>query len=380
MTDVFGAEFLDRLHSAGAIKDQASFEALRTSGFPNRRVEAWRYTDLAAQLAQTLTPAGLRINQEQSGLFGPIPSVEPVDGDALSLLNAAVGGEGFLFEVPAGAKLKPTFACFGAMAEHALVNATNKITVGEGGEAVLVERWGNVDDSWINSDTTIELAANAKLTRIILVEDGAEGTQTHRTFTALGENARYDALVVTLGGGLHRIEQHADINASGAHAGLAALVLKRNKEHSDFVTNVRHLAADTTSDQQVRTVVDGDATAVFQGGIKVAQDSQRIEGDQLSRALMLSDRAQAFTKPELEIFADDVKCSHGATVGDLDEDALFYMRARGVDEAAARALLILAFAREPFEAMELPEAVEDMLEAKVQDWLGVTGRFEALEV
>ena len=259
MTDVFGAEFLDRLHSAGAVKDQASFEALRTSGFPNRRVEAWRYTDLAAQLAQTLTPAGLRINQEQSGLFGPIPSVEPVDGDALSLLNAAVGGEGFLFEVPAGAKLKPTFARFGAMAENALVNATNKITVGEGGEAVLVERWGNVDDSWINSDTTVELAANAKLTRIILVEDGAEGTQTHRTFTALGENARYDALVVTLGGGLHRIEQHADINASGAHAGLAALVLKRNKEHSDFVTNVRHLAADTTSDQQVRTVVDGDA-------------------------------------------------------------------------------------------------------------------------
>lgn len=378
MTDVFGAEFLDRLHSTGAIKDQASFETLRTQGFPNRRVEAWRYTDLAAQLAQSLTPAGLRINQEQSGLFGPIPQVEPVEGDALSLLNAAVGGEGFLFDVPAGARLKPTFARFGAMAEQALVNATNKIRLGAGASATLVERWGNVDESWINSDTTIELAEEARLTRIILVEDGAEGTQTHRTFTTLGENARYDALVVTLGGGLHRIEQHVDIKAPGAHAGLSALVLKRGKQHSDFVTNVRHLAADTTSDQQVRTVVDGEATAVFQGGIKVAQDSQRIEGDQLSRALMLSDRAQAFTKPELEIFADDVKCSHGATVGDLDAEALFYMRARGVDEAAARALLILAFAREPFEPLDLPEAVETMLEAKVQDWLGVTGRFEAL--
>ena len=104
MTDVFGAEFLDRLHSTGAVKNPAPFETLRTNGFPNRRVEAWRYTDLAGQLAQTLTPAGLRINQEQSGLFGPNPAVESVEGDALSLLNAAVGGEGFLFEVPEGVR------------------------------------------------------------------------------------------------------------------------------------------------------------------------------------------------------------------------------------------------------------------------------------
>ena len=380
MTDVFGAEFLDRLHSAGAVKNQAPFEALRTHGFPNRRVEAWRYTDLASQLAQNLKPAGLRINQEQSGLFGPNPSVEAVEGDALSLLNAAVGGEGFLFEVPAGARLKPVFARFGPMAGGALVNATNRITVGEGAAAVLVERWGQTDESWMNSDTTIDVADGGQLTRIILVEDGAQGSQTHRTSTALGENARYDALVVTLGGGLHRIEQHVDINKPGAHAGLSAIVLKKGKEHSDFVTNVRHLAEDTTSDQQVRTVVDDEATAIFQGGIKVAQDSQRIEGDQLSRALMLSDRAQAFTKPELEIYADDVKCSHGATVGDLDEDALFYMRARGVDETAARALLILAFAREPFDALELPEAVETMLDGKIQEWLGVSGRFEELDL
>ena len=112
----------------------------------------------------------------------------------------------------------------------------------------------------------------------------------------------------------------------------------------------------------------------------MAQDSQRIEGDQLSRALMLSDRAQAFTKPELEIFADDVKCSHGATVGDLDEEALFYMRARGVDERTARALLILAFAREPFDVLEMPEAVQTMLDGKVQAWLGVAGDFGALDL
>lgn len=380
MTDVFGAEFLDRLHSTGAVKNPAPFETLRTNGFPNRRVEAWRYTDLAGQLAQTLTPAGLRINQEQSGLFGPNPAVESVEGDALSLLNAAVGGEGFLFEVPEGARLKPVFARFGPMDSNALVNATNRITVGAGAEAVLVERWGQTDESWMNSDTTIDIAEGGHLRRIILVEDGGAGTQTHRTFTTLGENSRYDALVVTLGGALHRIEQHADLTRPGCHAGLSAIVLKRAQEHSDFVTNVRHLAEDTASDQQVRTVVDDQATAIFQGGIKVAKDSQRIEGDQLSRALMLSDRAQAFTKPELEIFADDVKCSHGATVGDLDEDALFYMRARGVDEAAARALLILAFAREPFEAIELPEAIETMLDSKVQEWLGVSGRFEEMDL
>jgi len=130
----------------------------------------------------------------------------------------------------------------------------------------------------------------------------------------------------------------------------------------------------------VRTVVDEQATAIFQGGIHVAQDSQRIEGDQLSRALMLSDRAQAFTKPELEIFADDVKCSHGATVGDLSEEALFYLRARGVSEATARALLILAFAREPFAALDLPEAVEAMLDEKVKAWLRVPGAFGELDL
>ena len=95
---------------------------------------------------------------------------------------------------------------------------------------------------------------------------------------------------------------------------------------------------------------------------------------------MLSDRAQAFTKPELEIFADDVKCSHGATVGDLSEEALFYLRARGVSEATARALLILAFAREPFAALDLPEAVEAMLDEKVKAWLGVPGAFGELDL
>ncbi|MEC8037337.1 MAG: SufD family Fe-S cluster assembly protein [Pseudomonadota bacterium] len=387
MTDVFGADFLDRLHGAGAVQNAAAFAALRERGFPNRRVEAWRYTDLAGPLGKALTPAGLRINQEQSGLFGPIPLADvaaPASDqpgtDALSLLNASLAGEGFLLDVPEKARLKPIFARFGPMAENALVNAANRIRLAEDAQATLVERWGNTDDSWLNSDTEIDLAPGAHLTRIILVEDGGAGTQTHRTSTRLGENARYDCLVVTLGGGLHRIEQHADINAPGAHAGLAALVLKTGSEHSDFVTGVRHLAADTTSDQQVRTVVDQQATAIFQGGIHVAQDSQRIEGDQLSRALMLSDSAQAFTKPELEIFADDVKCSHGATVGDLSEEALFYLRARGVSEATACALLILAFAREPFAALDLPEAVEAMLDEKVKAWLGVPGAFRELDL
>ncbi|MAH87028.1 MAG: Fe-S cluster assembly protein SufD [Kiloniella sp.] len=384
MTDVFGADFLDRIDGAGAVQNAAAFASLRERGFPNRRVEAWRYTDLTGPLGRALAPAGLRINQEQSGLFGPIPAAEvshrsaDPDTDALSLLNASLAGEGFLFDVPEKVRLKPVFARFGPMAENALVNANNQIRLAPGAQATLIERWGNTDDSWLNSDTNIELAEGAHLTRVILVEDGGAGTQTHRTAARLAESARYDCLVVTIGGGLHRIEQHVDINAAGAHAGLAALVLKTGQEHSDFVTSVRHLAADTTSDQQVRTVVDEQATAIFQGGIHVAQDSQRIEGDQLSRALMLSDRAQAFTKPELEIFADDVKCSHGATVGDLSDEALFYLRTRGIEESRARALLVLAFAREPLAAVDLPDAVEAMLDEKLKAWLGVPGAFEEL--
>ena len=160
MTDVFGADFLDRLHGAGAVQNAAAFAALRERGFPNRRVEAWRYTDLAGPLGKALTPAGLRINQEQSGLFGPIPLADvavPASDqpgtDALSLLNASLAGEGFLLDVPEKARLKPIFARFGPMAENALVNAANRIRLAEDAQATLVERWGNTDDSWLNSDT-----------------------------------------------------------------------------------------------------------------------------------------------------------------------------------------------------------------------------------
>ncbi|MEE9479541.1 MAG: SufD family Fe-S cluster assembly protein, partial [Kiloniellales bacterium] len=145
--------------------------------------------------------------------------------------------------------------------------------------------------------------------------------------------------------------------------------LMRGRQHCDNTTLIEHLKPDTSCREVFKGVLDDHSRAVFQGRIVVHRGAQKTDGHQLNKTLLLSNTAEIDTKPELEIYADDVKCSHGATVGDIDEEALFYLRSRGIPEKQARSLLVQAFLGEAIDEVGIP-ALHEALLSRVADWLG----------
>src|SRR5262249_36543462 len=169
----------------------------------------------------------------------------------------------------------------------------------------------------------------------------------------VSENGRYEGFVLTTGAALSRNEIAVVLDGPGATCGLDSAYLARGRQHVDNTTAIVHAKPHTASAEVYKGVLDDQARGVFQGRIVVEKDAQKADGRQLNKTILLSDRAEIDTKPELEILADDVKCPHGAAAGELDEDALFYMRARGIDHTEARRLLVEAFVGETLE--NLPE-------------------------
>jgi Fe-S cluster assembly protein SufD len=188
------------------------------------------------------------------------------------------------------------------------------------------------------------------------------------TAARLARDATYDSFVLSTGARLARNEIRVALEGEGADCTLNGVGLARGRQHCDNTTDIDHARAHCRSTQLYKNVLDGRARTVFQGRIHVAPDAQKTDAHQMNRNLLLSRNAQADSKPELIIHADDVKCSHGATVGDLDREAVFYLRSRGVDEATARNMLVRAFAAEMMEAVA-DDAVRAHLEAALAAWL-----------
>lgn len=212
-----------------------------------------------------------------------------------------------------------------------------------------------------------DLAPGAHLTHLRLASSDLSGPAFAEVKVNVAEEANYTSVVVNFSSTYVRNEIHVDLNGKGAHTDLLGTYLLRGKGHSDTLSRVHHAVADTTSDEVYKGVLTDQGRSVFQAQIRVAPDAQRIVGNQMHRALMLSDDARVDAKPELEIFADDVQCSHGATVGELDPQHLFYLASRGVPAAEAQALLIQAFLDEVLE--HVPEAHRAACDAQVQDFL-----------
>jgi Fe-S cluster assembly protein SufD len=183
----------------------------------------------------------------------------------------------------------------------------------------------------------------------------------------VAEGGTYDSFALTLGARLARMEVHARLAGPNAAAHLNAAQLLGASQHCDFTTIVRHDAPNTASRQTVKNVLTGRSRGVFQGRIEVARVAQKTDGYQMNQALLLSPQAEMDSKPQLQIYADDVKCSHGATVGALDADQLFYLRSRGVPEAEARAILVRAFLSEALDPITHEEARAAM-EAAIAAW------------
>jgi len=243
------------------------------------------------------------------------------------------------------------------------------VSVLTGAAIRLVEEYhGPADAYFVNGMTMLDLAAGARLELYKHQGEGARAVHLTNTVAHLGAAAALTYFILQTGAAVARNEVSVSLVGAGAEANLSGAYLARGHQQLDNTVLVDHAVADCRSAQIFRGVLDDQAHGIFQGKIAVRRDAQRSAGEQLSRALLLSRRAEVSTKPELEILADDVQCSHGATIGELDESQIFYLRARGIPLRMARALLINAFVTETLEAIDVP-AIRDIFSAVVGDWL-----------
>ena len=404
---------------------EAAMARFASTGLPNRRDEGWRYTDLrrldrldltgltgridgetvaalpdalasldahrmvfvdgryeAALSAHEALPPGAKLDVLSAHLGNGCEDAASILGtglaewngagqEGLAALNTAMTRDGMLFELPAGAKLeKPILVVHLLTGKAGAVHPRNVLRIGAGAEADVVESFIGLPGSggWTNSVLDGAIAEGGRVRHVALVRHGEDAVHTGRMTMEAARDANYTAQVLTLGGRVVRNEFLVRLSGPGAECGLSGGALAHGRRHVDHTTEIVHAAPHTESEQVFRNVADDNARTVFQGRVVVERDAQKTNARQSGRSLLLSPGAEAQNKPELRIFADDVKCSHGATVGDLDKDALFYLRARGIDEAEARALLTRAFVADLLTLLPV-EAARTAVEEAVDGWL-----------
>jgi Fe-S cluster assembly protein SufD len=279
--------------------------------------------------------------------FGLLADTLP-SGAALAEINSALWQDGLLLHVPAGWKAAPLFVVHSASEADAMLHLRHLVVLEAGTEAVLVEHDHGTPDLpyWHNSVTEIVLGEGARLTHLKLDEDSAAATHTSLTLVQQARDSHYHALSLNLGGRVARHDTRVNLNESGAECRLDGLFIADARRHIDQHLHVDHAAPHTASHQIWRGIAAGRGRGIFDARVVVQPGAQKADAQQSSRNLLLSPYAEIDVKPQLEIHADDVKCGHGATVGQLDEAQVFYLRSRGIAADAARALLLRGFAEE----------------------------------
>ena len=270
-------------------------------------------------------------------------------GDAaLTQINSALWQDGLWLHLPAGQKAAPLFVVHHASEADAMLHVRNLIVLEAGAEAVLVEHYRGLPNLsyWHNGVTEIVLGEGARLSYITLTEESASATHTGLTVVQQARDSRYQAVSVSLGGRLVRRDSRVNLNGNGAKCQLDGLFIADARRHVDQHLHVEHAAPHTTSRQTWRGIAAGRGRGIFDARVVVQPGAQQADALQSSRNLLLSPYAEIDVKPQLEIHADDVKCGHGATVGQLDEAQVFYLRSRGISADDARALLLRGFAAE----------------------------------
>jgi Fe-S cluster assembly protein SufD len=248
------------------------------------------------------------------------------------------------------------------------------VRVGKQAKATIVERqYGGEGEAFSSSISELTVADGAEIIWIILRQHSDTSSVQLGQFNAvLGKDAKLTLFIVNAGGKLVRQEVHLQARGEGSDFQLRGINLLGGQTHTDITMTVGHLVENTTSTEIVRNVVTGRARGAFQGMIRVAQIAQKTDARMACNSLLLSDDAEFDAKPELEIFADDVACGHGATVTEIDQDHLFYLMARGIPEKTARGLLVKAFVAEIIEELE-DEPLVEVLEGLLEEWLSAHG-------
>ncbi|MGR8919346.1 MAG: Fe-S cluster assembly protein SufD, partial [Gammaproteobacteria bacterium] len=273
---------------------------------------------------------------------------DDAESAAFSRLNTATVGDGVLIEIDDDVIVdEPVALVFVGLGEVPVVRSPRVvIRAGRHARLSVIEHYLSLDGErgLTNVVTNLRLAAGARLDHHRLQDEAESSANVGRIVASVGENATFNSDSVVFGGALTRVDIDVDLVGRGARCRLNGLFTGRGEQHVDHHTTVNHAVPDTHSEELYRGILDGRSRGVFNGKVIVHRDAQQISARQASNNLLLSRQAEIDTKPELEIYADDVACAHGATVGELDPAALFYLRSRGVPEAEARALLTYAFA------------------------------------
>ncbi|SHJ36341.1 Iron-regulated ABC transporter permease protein SufD [Roseomonas rosea] len=384
----------------------AAAETLMAGGLPSRRVEAWRYTDLSPMLRGAFREALTAVDEavvlpakraerravfvdgrfraDLSELDGLVAAslaevIETVAGrlntvasasQPMVTLNTLLFEDGLVLEVPEGADAGRLELLSVASGETAsTVHPRHLIRLARGAKLVLLETALSAAGArhLHNPVFEIEVAEGAKITHVRVQREAESAYHLAHLGVRVAEGGTYDGFVLNAGGKISRSETHLALTGPNAIAHLNGAQLVAEGQLADTTTALDHAAPNCASRQTVKTVLAGRSRGVFQGKILVRREAQKTDGYQMNQALLLSEDAEIDSKPQLEIYADDVKCSHGATAGALDPDSLFYLRARGIPADTARAMLVRAFLQEAVEIVA-DEPAREALEEAVSAW------------
>lgn len=379
-----------------AVRREA-FETYERLGLPHRRIEEWKYTDLRALVGEVLPLAaspdaaalkraadavkvhaidGARKLVLVDGVFAADLSdvkalvaeagfktlretldkdaglLKTASTDAVIALNAAMATDGVVLSIADGIQLSaPIQIIHIATAASASAFTRSQVVVGKAVRATIVETFiaAGANAYQINDAVLVSVGDDADVAHIRLMDDAPDAVNITSLFVTIGANVKFNLFNMTTGAAVSRLQGFVTLAGEGSELSINGVNLLQKTEHGDTTLVVDHAVPNCVSRETFRAVIDDRGHSVFQGRIIVRPDAQKTDGKMMTRALLLSDEAEADNKPELEIFADDVSCGHGATAGALDDSLLFYLKARGLPERQAQALLIQAFVGEAIE-------------------------------
>ena len=386
-------KLIEQLQSRGA---SAAAERLQTIGLTTRKVESYHYTDLkmllraVPELAGTekaLSEPALRIPgahripltngvADVAGAMPPGMHASIVNGsvlterdDVLVRLNSALAKQALKVEIRSRVTevLHIDRRTEGEGAAH--MNDAVHLFVADGSKATVIEPFSGTDEAHLSNHASyVAVGDGAELTHILLDLSGGKATSFATVEYQVGGDAKLRTITIHVGSGLSRVNLFARLAGEGTHGDFTGLNLVTEGQHSDITLELTHAVPHCSSKPLFKQIARGRSKAAFQGKIVVARDAQKTAAKLMMQGLMLSDEAEILSKPELEIFADDVVCGHGSTVGALDEDSMFYLMSRGITKAEAESMLVRGFLEEVLDPIE-DEDLHAALEGIVERWL-----------
>jgi len=407
----FDIEKIKNLSQEEKVFRQKNLDLFYESGFPSKQVEDWKFTDLNLILNKNFESISNEVNNEsskkleiiknfkQNYIFltnGKIIStnfdheeknkilikdfnqeeVMNIDpSNTLALLNSALSFGGFSLEVTKDYKLKRpliVYNCFSQDLKNKILNNKNSIKLNEGSELTLIDYSdNNIQNNFIkNTVDTISLDKNAILKNVLIQNSKSNGHFYKYIKGSLEGGSKYENYILSSGLKLNKIEIEINLNKDNSSCSIYAALNLLEDQHQEIKTRINHNSPNCKSYQKIKNVLNDKSKGIYQGKIFVEKIAQKTDAYQLSKALITSDNAEFDAKPELEIYADDVKCSHGSTSGSIDSDAVHYLMTRGISKKEAIKLLINGFLNEVLEKItdnELKIFLEKILERQINE-------------